>query len=367
MSTILIHYNSLSDKDRKDKQLWKKLRFGNGPVYDVAKIRGKILTYTAAISMSLHLLALGSQGRVERYLTDQASDLKDIGESINLLVAKANAQSPDGSVMTNYANDEIAFWWNLWRELVNDGYPSKAIQGQKKLIQDYIRELGSRGVLDDRAGKYWTPAEILHHVEQGPSANCNIPGQFLAQEEATRETNISAETPQFSSVYSPFSAQGRQQQQQQQQQYYQCPNVSSKECQVQTTSEGDAEYRTANSEDRHDTFDQATQHEQEANEATRLFFLDSETFSTQEPIQIKSNQPEGQHITPEITKMLERISYLEELNHQQEQLLQTAFSRKEANKSEDSTEASKIRFKDAVGRKVFVSIWNSKTLDGREV
>jgi hypothetical protein len=91
MSAILIHYNSLSDKDRKDKQLWKKLRFGNGPVHDVAKIRGKILTYTAAISMSLHLLALGSQGRVERCLTGQAGDLKGIRESINLLVAKANA------------------------------------------------------------------------------------------------------------------------------------------------------------------------------------------------------------------------------------------------------------------------------------
>ncbi|KAN0099218.1 hypothetical protein V8E51_012993 [Hyaloscypha variabilis] len=123
-----------------------KFRFGNGPVYEVAKIRGKITVYTSAISMSLHLLALGSQGRVERRLTGQACDLRGIRESINLLVAKANAQSTEGSVMTNYSNDETAFWRNLRRELVNDGYPSKAIQGQKKLIQDYIRELGSRAL-----------------------------------------------------------------------------------------------------------------------------------------------------------------------------------------------------------------------------
>jgi len=42
-------------------------------VHEVAKIRGKIAMYTAAISMSLHLLALGSQGRVERRLTGQAA------------------------------------------------------------------------------------------------------------------------------------------------------------------------------------------------------------------------------------------------------------------------------------------------------
>jgi hypothetical protein len=393
MNTILIKYNSLSDKDRKGKQLWKKFRFGNGPVHVVAKIRGKISTYTAAISMSLHLLALGSQGRVERRLTGQAGDLRGIRESINLLVAKASSQSPEGSVMTDYANDETAFWRNLRRELVNDGYPSKAIQGQKKLIQDYIRELGSRGVLDDRADKPWKPADVLHHVEESPSTNRNSPGQILTQEEAAHETNISAETPQLPPAFSPSSAQG----QQQRQEGNQGPNVSSKEPQVQITSEGDTEYGTANFEYQHDTIDQETQHEQEAREATRLFFPDSEpnlstnldahagvptipsvetkheqawpgnaqnrvsantehdsvgfssgndseTFTTQEPSQVESNQPEFQHLTPEMTKMQERISYLEELNRQQEQLLQTVLSR------ENLAKAPKVKFKDCVGR-----------------
>jgi len=129
--------------------------------HEVAKTRGKIAMYTAATSMSLHLLAMGSQGRVERRLTGQAGDLRGIRESINLLVTKSNAQSTEGSVMTAYSNDETAFWRNLQRELVNDGYPSKAIQGQKKPIQDYIRELGSRGVFDDRTDKPPRPIDVL--------------------------------------------------------------------------------------------------------------------------------------------------------------------------------------------------------------
>jgi hypothetical protein len=396
MNAILIKYNALSERDRKGKQLWKKLRFGNGPVHEVAKIRAKITTYTAAISMSLHLLALGSQGRVERHLTGQAGDLRGIRESINLLVAKANAQSPEGSVMTDYANDETTFWRNLRRELVNDGYPSKAIQGQKKLIQDYIRELGSRGVLDDRADKPWRTAEVLHHVEEGSSTDLNTTGQFLAQEDAS-EINTSAETPQFRSVFSPLSAQAKQQ-------YYRYSNVSSKEPQNETTSEGDAAVGTADTEHQHETIGQETQQGQESRETTPVFFPDSEpnisanseaqvemptipspkaknkqvspengqntasthtehdsagfssvydpvTFAMQEPSQSPSNRPESQQLTPDMTEMLERIRDLEERNRQQEELLQTLSSQPKGNKSQNLAKGAKISFTDCVGRK----------------
>jgi hypothetical protein len=392
MNAILIKYNALSDKDRKGKQLWKKLRFGNGPVHEVAKIQAKITTYTAAISMSLHLLALGSQGRVERHLTGQAGDLRGIRESINLLVAKATAQSPEGSVMTDYANDETTFWRNLRRELVNDGYPSKAIQGQEKLIRDYIRELGSRGVLDDHADKPWRPADVLHHVEEGPSTDLNTTGQFLAQEDAS-EINTTAETPQFRSVFSPISAQA----QQQREEYYRCSNVSSKESQNEATSEGDAKVGTADTEHQHETIDQETQQEQESRETTPVFFPDSEphvsansdaeaevptipsvkakhkqvspengqntastntehdsagfssaydsvTFTMQEPSQFPSNQPESQKLPSQLTEILERITDLEERNRQRAEMLQALFPQPEGDET-------KVIFKDCLGRK----------------
>jgi hypothetical protein len=141
---VLKKYNALSDEERSVKRLW--------PVQDMSQIRSKISTYTAAISMSLHLISLGSQGRMERRLSRQGGDLQGIRESVNFLVAKFTA-TPEGSVMTAYSNDDKTVWRALRRELVKDGYRSKAIQEHKGLIQAYVKELSDRGVLDDRLGQ----------------------------------------------------------------------------------------------------------------------------------------------------------------------------------------------------------------------
>ena len=57
----------------------------------------EILTYTSAIGISLQLLSLGSQGRVERQLGRQGGELRGIREAINLLLAKRNAVARDES------------------------------------------------------------------------------------------------------------------------------------------------------------------------------------------------------------------------------------------------------------------------------
>jgi hypothetical protein len=189
MNSVLTKFNALPDEERSGKQLWQRIRFGNGAVKDVADIRFKMSTYTTAISMTLNLLSLGSQGRVERRLIRQGGELTGITESINLLVAKLTPSSPEGSIMTTYSNDDKAFWRALRRELVEDGYPSKVIQSHKVLIQDYVKELGARGVFDDRMGRsrmsLGTYADInqLRDQDPGPSEH-NSPNssQFFVGE-----------------------------------------------------------------------------------------------------------------------------------------------------------------------------------------
>jgi hypothetical protein len=149
IDSILTKYNALSDEERSTKKLWQKIRFGNGEVMDLAEIRLKISTYTTAITMSLNLMLLGSQGRVERRLSRQGGDLEGIRESVNLVLAKLTSQSREGSIMTDYSRDDKQFWRGFRRELVKDGYPSTVIRGNKKLIQDYVKELDTRRVLDD--------------------------------------------------------------------------------------------------------------------------------------------------------------------------------------------------------------------------
>jgi hypothetical protein len=155
IEAILKKYNSLAEEEKSATQLWDRVRFSRGgPLQDVLEIRQKIMTYTTAISMSLHLLAQGSQGRVEKMISHQRGELKGIRESINLLIAKSSISSSgsthEGSIISSYSEDEK--WWREFRrELEKSGYKSKALKSQKGLILDYVKELDYKGIFE--AGK----------------------------------------------------------------------------------------------------------------------------------------------------------------------------------------------------------------------
>jgi len=148
MNTILTNFNALSDMERGSGSLWQKVRFGNGAVKDIAQIRLKISTYTTAITISLTLLSLGSRGEAERQLSRQRGELRGIIESVNMLVAKLNAASYEGSIWTKCTDDDVGFWRDFRRQLVKRGYRSRVIRSHESLIQAYVRELDSRGVLN---------------------------------------------------------------------------------------------------------------------------------------------------------------------------------------------------------------------------
>jgi hypothetical protein len=98
--------------------------------------------------MSLNLCSLGSQGRVERQLNSVEGDLEGIREKVDWIAANITARSGDGTVWTSYEDDDRAFWRELRRGLVNEGYRSSIIHKHKHLITDYVEELGKRGVFD---------------------------------------------------------------------------------------------------------------------------------------------------------------------------------------------------------------------------
>lgn len=71
---VLEKYNALSDEKRRTTRLWQKIRFGNGELKDMAKVRQEISTYTSAITLFLNLLSMGSQGRVEEHMENHSKD-----------------------------------------------------------------------------------------------------------------------------------------------------------------------------------------------------------------------------------------------------------------------------------------------------
>lgn len=154
---ILKKYNALGDEERSKTSVWQKIRFGNGPVTDVSEIRLKLSTYTSLITISLQMVSIGSQGRIEKGLGRHSGQLRGIQEALDLLLAKRTAMSregsrAEGSTTSIYSNDEPAFWKGLRRDLNKQKFPSRVLKPHKQLILDYVKELGETGVLDNGMG-----------------------------------------------------------------------------------------------------------------------------------------------------------------------------------------------------------------------
>jgi len=171
MNAILTKYNELSDEERGHGSFWQKVRFGNGSVKDIAQIRLKIATYTNAITLSLTLLSLGSRGDVERQLSRQRGELRGITESVNMVVAKLNATSCEGSLYSKYTDDDVGFWRVLRRQLVKKGYSSRVLRSSESLILAYVEELDSRGVFDGE----------MRHSQLCVDAELNNEGSILPE------------------------------------------------------------------------------------------------------------------------------------------------------------------------------------------
>jgi hypothetical protein len=147
---ILEKYNALPDKDKSLKKLSQMIRFGNGEMLDLHDIRIKMSQYTAALNLFLAMLSVGSQGRVESYMISQGGELKEIRTSLNWMVASMQAKAAtEGSILTSYSEDDKGFWKGLRRELIGEGFPSSVIGKHKRIIKEYVMEIGSRGVLDE--------------------------------------------------------------------------------------------------------------------------------------------------------------------------------------------------------------------------
>lgn len=148
LDKILMKYNGMSEEKRAMRKLWTKIRFGNGEMQDLRDLREKIEIYASAITLQLNLISLGSQGRVEKQLNNQGSELRAMRQSLNWITASLST-GHEGSILTTYSGDDKAVWKELRRELVVEGYSSSIIFRHKSLIIAYVKELGSRGALDD--------------------------------------------------------------------------------------------------------------------------------------------------------------------------------------------------------------------------
>lgn len=152
LDDILKKYNGLSDEKRRATKLWRKVRFGNGEMQDLSKIRLELSTHTNVITMFLNLSIAGSLGKAEEHMISHGEELKSVRRSVNWVTASMQANSAggrEGSILTSYTNDDKTFWKEFRRELIKEGCSSRVLMQHETVIRDYVKELGDRGALDE--------------------------------------------------------------------------------------------------------------------------------------------------------------------------------------------------------------------------
>lgn len=147
---VLVKYNGMSEEKRRVTRFRLKVQFGNGEMKDIGKIMQELSTYTSAITLFLNLVSMDSQGKVEQHMETHGDDLRELRQSLNWITAtlQANSGNREGSILTNYVDDDKAIWKEFRRELLKEGFSSSELSKHKAIIKDYVMELGARGALD---------------------------------------------------------------------------------------------------------------------------------------------------------------------------------------------------------------------------
>ncbi|KAL8672433.1 MAG: hypothetical protein Q9168_003111 [Polycauliona sp. 1 TL-2023] len=170
LDKVLVKYNALSEKERSVRRLWKKVRFGNGAIADVAVLRAKITYYTSSLTLFLNMVTLGTVGQIEEKMDKAGGDLQDIKNAVNHISAHLmSTAGKEGSVLTAHTDDDRDAWRVLRRRLQTDGFKDSLIREHMDIIMAYVKELGDRGVFDnvnpDEAGEDEQSPEALTTAE----------------------------------------------------------------------------------------------------------------------------------------------------------------------------------------------------------
>ena len=181
LDKVLVKYNALSEQERSVRRLWKKIKFGNGVVADVAALRSKITYYASSLTLFLNMISLGTIGNIEAKMDKAGGDLQDIKTAVNHITAHLMATAgEEGSVLTAHTNDDRGAWRELRRRLLEDGFQDSLVRKHMDIIMAYVKELGDRGMYDNttihEAEEGGTMSEP--HGEASPATKCDVTGKI---------------------------------------------------------------------------------------------------------------------------------------------------------------------------------------------
>jgi len=152
LESLVTRYRSLGTSQKK---VWDRIKFGDE---GIQVIRNQLVLHTSTLTLFLTSLGTGSLGRIEKKLDDIAAEIR--------------AGHHEPSVMTAVADDTASSGNEAWRLLsteLAENFSRQEIEAYRDEIKEYIRQLMSKGALEERAISVHSEDAATQRSMSGPS------------------------------------------------------------------------------------------------------------------------------------------------------------------------------------------------------
>jgi hypothetical protein len=129
LDNLITKYGRLSSADSSPtspRVLWDKVRFGSNEMDQLGAVRVKLISHKTSLTLFLDTIQLHQSGKMATTLDNHGGQLDVILDKVDGIAARMAQKN--GSIMTNYDDDDKEVWKQFRRELVAEGFSSDVLQ-----------------------------------------------------------------------------------------------------------------------------------------------------------------------------------------------------------------------------------------------
>lgn len=134
LDTLITKYSRISSQSASSspsspRVLWDKIRFGSNELDQLGAVRVKLISHKTNLTLFLDTIQLHQSGKMAETLDNHGGQLDIILDKVDGIAARMCQRN--GSIMTNYDDDDKEVWKQFRRELVAEGFSSDVLQQHK--------------------------------------------------------------------------------------------------------------------------------------------------------------------------------------------------------------------------------------------
>ncbi|MCJ1310277.1 hypothetical protein MMC25_003939 [Agyrium rufum] len=139
LNVIITNHKSLGSSRARN---WDRLKFGHTHLTGLLQ---RLQSQLTALGTYLDVLGAGSLGRLE----ESVRNLPEMKRVIDDIAAQMRCGRREGTVMTDYGDDDKEVWRAFRRELISEGFSSKDLQKAKGTLSGYLKRMKDAGLFEE--------------------------------------------------------------------------------------------------------------------------------------------------------------------------------------------------------------------------